>query len=116
MQVVEESPFGIYVWFTADNKIVADEDGNYLSIQAMKGDEKKIELIRLAAKDCGIEDGRAVFMSGYRQVTDEEYAYQKQRMEWGLIPDELDLPAFKEEQAQLAAKKARGENIYDEID
>jgi hypothetical protein len=30
-------------------------------------------------------------------VTDEEYEYQKQRMEWGLIPDELDYGAARDE-------------------
>lgn len=111
---VEESLFGIYVWLTADGKIIADDEGNYLSIQAMKDDQSRIEALRLAAKDCGVTDGQAYFMSGMRKVTDEEYEHQKQRLEWGLIPDELDLPAFKEEQQQLEKKKARGQNIYDE--
>lgn len=111
---VEESLFGVYVWLTGEGKIIADEDGNYLSIQAMKDDQTRIEALRNAAKDCGVTDGQAYFISGMRKVTDEEYEYQKQRLEWGLIPDELDIPAFKEEQKQLEVKKARGQNIYDE--
>ena len=114
MSVVEESIFGVYVWLTGEGKIIADEDGNYLSIQAMKDDQSRIELLRLAARDCGVTDGKPVFMSGMRKITDEEYEYQKQRLEWGLIPDELDIAAFKEEQQQLEKKKARGQNIYDE--
>lgn len=112
VSIVEESPFGLYVWFTEDGKIVADEDGNYLNIPAMKGDEKKIEILRLAAKDFGIEGGKAQFFSGYRRITDEEYEYQKQRLEWGLIPDELDLPAFQEEANNMEKRKQRGENPY----
>ena len=54
-------------------------------------------------------------MSGYRRVTDEEYAYQKQRMEWGLIPDELDLPAFKEEAANIEKMKKKGLKLTDEF-
>jgi hypothetical protein len=47
-------------------------------------------------------------MSGYRHVTNEEYEYQMQRMQLGLIPDELDIAAFQEEHKQLETKRARG--------
>lgn len=114
ISVVEESLFGVYVWITGEGKIITDDDGNYLSIQSIKEDQGRIEKLRLAAKECGITDGRPYFMSGMRKITDEEYEYQKQRLEWGLIPDELDIAAFKEEQEQLEKKKARGQNIYDE--
>jgi hypothetical protein len=46
-------------------------------------------------------------MSGYRRVTDEEYEYQRQRLEWGLIPDELDIAAFEEEMKQNKIKEQR---------
>lgn len=108
VSVVEESIRGLYLWQTPEGAVVADEDGNYLSIPAMKGDEQRIEMLRKAAMECGVEGGKPLWMSGYRQVTDEEYAYQKQRMEWGLIPDELDIAAFQEEAKQLEVKRARG--------
>lgn len=106
--VVEESPYGLYVWLTDAGAIVADEDGNYLNIQAMKGDQAKIDLLKSAAKEFGIEGGKPQFLSGYRRITDEEYEYQRQRLEWGLIPDELDLPAFKEEAANMKKQQERG--------
>ena len=34
VSVVEESFKGLYLWQTADGSIVADSDGNYLSIQS----------------------------------------------------------------------------------
>lgn len=106
VKVIEESPFGLYVWMTAGGEIVSDEDGNYLNIEAMKGDERKIEILRNVAKDFGVEGGKPMFLSGYRRVTDEEYEYQRQRLELGLIPDELDIAAFKEEY-EHAQKRAR---------
>ena len=115
VSVVEESPFGLYVWIMDNGSIVTDDDGNYLNIESMKGDERKIEILRSAAKEFGVENGKPVFMSGYRRVTDEEYAYQKQRMEWGLIPDELDLPAFKEEAANIEKMKKKGLKLTDEF-
>ena len=114
VSVVEESPYGLYVWLTEAGAIVSDEDGNYLNIEAMKGDERKIEILRNAAKDLGIESGKPQFLSGYRRITDEEYEYQRQRLEWGLIPDELDLPAFKEEAANMAKQKQRGIRVSDD--
>lgn len=115
MSVVEESPFGLYVWLTDAGAVVADEDGNYLNIESMKGDERKIEILRQTARDFGVDGGKPIFMSGYRRVTDEEYEYQKQRMEWGLIPDELDLPAFKEEAANIEKMKQKGQRLTDEF-
>lgn len=108
VKVVEESLKGVYLWQTVDGAVVTDEDGNYLSIQSFKGDEKRIEELREAARQYGVEDGgKPLWMSGYRHVTEEEYEYQMQRLQLGLIPDELDLPAFMEEHKQLETKRAR---------
>ena len=93
---VEEVSYGLYLWETPDGKLVMDEDGNYLNVAAIKGDISRINKIKKAAKSMGIE-GQPVWFSGHRRVTDEEYEYQKQRMDLGLIPDELDVPAIKED-------------------
>lgn len=108
VSVVEESFKGVYLWQTEDGAVVADSDGNYLSIQSLKGDSIRIALLQKAAEECGIYGGKPLWMPGHRQVTDEEYEYQKQRLEFGLIPDELDLPAFMEEHKQMEAKRAKG--------
>ena len=112
--IVEESIFGVYVWLTPQGQKIMDSDGNVLCIQSIKGNKERIENLRRVAKEVGVEGGFPYFISGARQVTDEEYEYQKQRMEWGLIPDELDLAAFKEEHFQLEEKKKRGISTYDE--
>jgi hypothetical protein len=104
-KVIDEYNWGIYIWKTSANKIVTDQYGNILNIPSMKGNEVQIEKLRKAALSVGIEDGAPVFMSGRRRVTDEEYEYQKQRMEFGLVPDELDYFAAKED---LEAKKKHG--------
>jgi hypothetical protein len=53
----------------------------------------------------GVEGGKPMWMGAHRQVTSDEYEEQKQRLEWGLIPDELDVPAIKED---LVQKKKMG--------
>ena len=76
---VEEVPYGTYVWQMPDGKIVADENGNYMCIFATKGSVSKINALREMAKSYGLEDGKPMWISGARPVSDEEYAEQKQR-------------------------------------
>ena len=97
---VEEVPYGVYVWQMPNGSLVMNEEGSYLCIFALKGDIKKISELRKAAKYWGIEEGQPLWMSGHRPITDEEYEYQKQRLELGLVPDEYDLPALKEDIVQ----------------
>ena len=94
---IEESPYGTYVWIMPDGKIVTDEYGNYMCVFSTKGNVAKINSLRRLAKEYGIEEGKPMFISGARPVSDEEYEEQKQRMDWGLVPDEKDLPAIKED-------------------
>ena len=101
---VEEVNYGLYLWMMPDG-IVADEDGNYLNIASIKGDIRKINKLKEAAKHYGLEEGKPIWFGGHRQITSDEYEEQKHRLEWGLIPDELDLPAIKED---LDEKKKMG--------
>ena len=105
MQVIEEVPYGVYVWQMPDKSLVCDEDKKYMSIAAIKGDVRKINALKQFAKSHGIEEGRPLWLSGHRIITDDEHAIQKQRLEWGLIPDELDVPAIEED---LNEKKKMG--------
>jgi hypothetical protein len=102
---VEEVNYGVYLWQMPDGKIVADEDGNYMCIYSLKGDTKKIAALRRFAKEYGVEEGKPLWQSGHRPVTDEEYEYQKKRLELGLVADEWDIPALKED---LVNKKKMG--------
>jgi hypothetical protein len=101
IQVIEE-PFsnaGIYVWQKANGKFFTDGDGNALSIESMKDDPAKIKELTEAAAYWGEPEGKAVFFSNVRKISDEEYSEQKDRMAQGLIPSENDLGAM------IAAKK-----------
>lgn len=102
---VEEVNYGTYLWQMPDGKLVSDEDGNFMCIYAIKGDVKKITELRNFAKSYGVEEGKPVWFSGHRPVSAEEYDNQKQRMDWGLVADEWDIPALKED---LEQKKKMG--------
>ncbi|CAB5218135.1 hypothetical protein UFOVP204_17 [uncultured Caudovirales phage] len=93
---VEEVNHGIYVWQMPDNSVVMDEDGNYLSIPSMRGDIRQIQKLKNAARSHGLTEGKPLFFSGHRQVTDEELEEQKSRAELGMVPDPQDLPAMME--------------------
>lgn len=93
---VDETKFGVYVWMLPDGSLVADEDHNWLSIASDEGNIKRIMELQSAAISYGINEGYAYFMRGHRKVDDEEYERQKERLKSGLIPDELDIPAYRE--------------------
>lgn len=94
--IVEEVPYGVYVWEMPDGRWIGDDEGNFLNIASMKGDRKRIQVLKDTVRSYGITEGKPYFLSGHRQVSDEEFENQKRRMEFGLIPDELDVPAFRE--------------------
>lgn len=97
-RVIEEVPYGLYVWEMPDGKWVGDDEGNFLNIASMKGDVKRIAELTAVARSYGITEGQPLFLSGHRQIDDEEFARQKARLTFGLIPDEHDIPAFREDQ------------------
>ena len=102
-QVIDEVPWGVYLWMMPGRKFVSDDEGHQLMIQSMRGDKKRIEALRNAVKDFGIEEGEPVFFPGHRIVTDEEYEEQRQRLLFGLIPDPMDVAAIEE--ARNASKR-----------
>jgi len=104
-KLIEEYNWGVYIWKTPDGKVVKNSDGDFLLINSIKNDQGQIEKLRRAAESCGIEGGQAIFLSGHRPVTEEQYEHQKARLAAGLVPDELDYFAAKEE---LEARKKNG--------
>ena len=93
---VEEVNWGLYLWQMPDESVVMDEEGNYLCIKSIRGDITQIQKLKRAAKEYGINEGKPIFFSGHRQVTEEELEEQKQRAEMGLVPDPQDIPAMME--------------------
>lgn len=104
VRVIEEkfSDAGIYVWQLPSGKYFTDGEGNALSIESMINDTAKIKELTEAAAYYGQPEGKPVFFSNVRKITDEEYSEQQDRMAQGFIPSENDLGAL------IAAK-----NTYD---
>jgi hypothetical protein len=96
VKVVEEkwSDAGIYVWQLPSGKYFTDGEGNALSIESMINDSAKIKELTDAAKYYGQPEGKPVFFSNVRKISDEEYSEQKDRMANGLIPSTNDIGAF----------------------
>lgn len=100
--IVPETEYGVYVWFTADKRMIQDDEGRPLAMPARRGDVKAINAMRDAAYgflgDMGLEkNGNVAFFPGHRLITDDEYDEQRMRMEFGLTPDPYDVPAITEE-------------------
>lgn len=105
-QVVEEYPWGLYVWQTPDGEILGDDEGNVMNVFCQKGDLKAIQKLAEAARYYGFPEGTPVWRSGQRRVTDEEFEEQKMRERLGLVADPLDIHAIREEEA--ARRHGRG--------
>lgn len=101
IQVIEEnfSMYGTYIWVKINGKPFTDGNGNALSIEGMRDDKTKIRELADAAKYWGEPDGRAVFYSNMKKISDEEHSEQLDRMKQGFIPNLNDLGAV------MAAKK-----------
>ncbi len=102
--VEEETRLGIYVWEMPDGKWIGDDDANFLSVTAMKGNRSKIDALTKEVRSYGIYEGQPKFLSGRRKIDDEEYEYQQQRLAWGLIPDPLDIGNYKDEMKKAGNK------------
>ena len=99
-EMVEEVPYGMYVWEIEEDgekKILGDGDGNIMNVFCMKGDRKAIEALKQAARHYGYPDGKLVWWSGKRRVTDEELEEQQMRERMGLVADPLDYGAIRDE-------------------
>jgi len=96
VRVIEEkfSDAGIYVWQLPSGKYFTDGDGNALSIESMINDMSKIKEITEAAAYYGQPEGKPVFFSNVKKISDEEYNEQKDRMAQGFIPSANDLGAL----------------------
>lgn len=103
---VKETSRGVYLWRMPDGKFVGDGEGHFLMIESMEGDQQRMRALADAARDCGVEEGAPCFFRGNRIVTDEEYDYQKQRFDWGLTPDPLDIASIEEDKRY--ARNRRG--------
>lgn len=99
----EETRLGIYVWEMPDGRWIGDDEGNYLSITSTKGNRSRIAALADAVRSYGINEGQPIFLSGRRKINDEEFEHQKQRLEWGLIPDPLDIGNYKDEMKKLGS-------------
>lgn len=95
---IKEHSHGVYLWQMPDGSFVGDDDGHFFMISGLENDSTIINKLEDAVRsEFGIFEGGAKFFRGHRIVSDEEYEYQKQRMEWGLVPDPLDTPAMEED-------------------
>lgn len=106
-QFIKEVPWGVYVWQTPDGEILGDEDGNFMLVFCEEGNRAAIKAITDAARHYGFPEGKPVYWSGKRPITDEEYEHQLARERAGLVPDPLDIGAIRDEERALREQNGR---------
>lgn len=90
--------WGVYIWQKPDGHLFHDGNGNFLSIQAYKGDLEAVAKLAKAAAYYGQPEGKAWWHAGGRQVSDTQYSEQISRLKEGLIPSMDDLGAVYDAQ------------------
>jgi len=101
----EESTLGIYVWEMPDGRWIGDDDGNFLSVTSKKNNRSRMDALAREVRSYGIYEGQPKFLSARRKIDDEEFEYQKQRLNWGLIPDPMDIGNYKDEMKKMGGIK-----------
>lgn len=96
-QEVKETRRGTYLWRMPDGKFVGDDSGHFLMIESMEGDQIRMRALADEARNLGVDEGSPCFFRGNRIVDDEEYEHQKQRFDWGLTPDPLDILSVEDD-------------------
>jgi phage portal protein BeeE len=93
---VQEHEFGVCVWEIEDDtsKYLSDDEQNYLSLEGKLGDLEVEKKMRKAAEHYlgdKVNEGRPVWLPGYRKISDMEHDDQMARFLEGKIPDEVDV-------------------------
>jgi len=101
----EESTLGIYVWEMPDGRWIGDDDGNFLSVTSKKNNRSRMDALAREVRSYGIHEGQPKFLSARRKIDDEEFEYQKQRLNWGLIPDPMDIGNYKDEMKKMGGMR-----------
>lgn len=94
---IKEVSYGMYVWQTPDGEFLGDGEGRVMHVFCEEGNLASIKALTDAARSYGFPEGKAVYWSGKRPVTDEEHEEQLTRQKFGLIPDPLDVGALRDE-------------------
>lgn len=92
-RIVNDDGFGVCLWRMADGEFLGDEDNNLLSVQGKINDPILEANMRRSARMYVGEEallGQPVWIPGARQVTEEEYEEQGERLKEGKIPDVID--------------------------
>jgi hypothetical protein len=111
-EIIREVPWGMLVWQCETGEFAADQDGSLMYV--FLDDRNPVRLQRAssaltdAAKSYGFPDGKPVFLSGRRPVSDEELEHQLARADAGLVPDPLDIAAINHEAKAMRMENDRG--------
>lgn len=106
-QIIKEVSWGVYVWQLPTGEFLADEEGNFMLVFCEEGNRQAIAALTDAAKHYGYPEGKAVYWSGKRPISDEEYEHQLARAAAGLVPDPLDIGAIRDEERALRIEHER---------
>lgn len=81
-----KSEYGIYCWKLPDGRLLGNTEGDPLVIDAYRGEQHRVEMLRQAAKGYGFPDGEPVFFPGKKPLTNAQWELQQELLEEGVDP------------------------------
>ena len=91
MIVPKSVEWGVYLFVTDEGVPLHNDEGEYLSVNGWKGDQRKIDAMIDAAAALGYEEGQVVFAAGRVQATRSYWEDQMEAFREGEeIPGDVD--------------------------
>lgn len=88
----DEAGYGIYVWQLPNGVNLKDGEGNHLMVGPVNKDNvTAVTNLAKAAAECGYPEGKAVYLEGFRPISQSEWEDQMERLMDGKVPDAADL-------------------------
>lgn len=95
------------VWQCPDGEFLGDDEGNFMHVFCTEDNMAARKALADAAKAYGFPEGKPVFWSGKRPITDEQLEEQLARSAAGLVPDPLDIAAIRDEERALKQQNGK---------
>lgn len=87
LQIIgSKAEYGIYCWKLPDGRLLGNEEGDPLVIDAYRNEKPRIEMLREAAKGYGYPDGEPIFFPGKKPLTREQWELEQELIEQGIDP------------------------------
>ena len=90
--IPNDSAFGVCIWRFPDGKYLMNNEGDYFCSQGRVGDRAiEARMEEVVKREFGDLPGQPAWLPGFRQISENEWCDQMERLLDGKVPDPADL-------------------------